>query len=134
MTRTLNAAIGLFHCADGDLQRTLAEQNSREEEIRHILNSVPAEIAVLSASGPVELSNRLFTERIGSTPEQVASIVDWWKTATSSAFQVASHKPQRSGEFRKRVVSDSGRRSDEAEKSRRENCTLRMFLLIWQPW
>ncbi len=98
-----------------DLQRALAEQESRQEEIRHILNSVPAEIAVLSAGGQVELSNRLFAERIGNTPEQVASIVDWWRTATSSSFQVASHKPQRSGEFHKRVVSDSGRRSDEAE-------------------
>ena len=98
-----------------DLQRTLADQESREEEIRHILNSVPAEIAVLSAGGQLVLANRLFAERIGRTPDQIASIVDWWLASSSSASHVISHDTHRGVECRTRVVADAGGRSNEAE-------------------
>lgn len=98
-----------------DLQRTLADQESREEEIRHILNSVPAEIAVLSAGGQLVLANRLFAERIGRTPDQIASIVDWWLASSSSASHVISHDTHRGAECRTRVVADAGGRSNEAE-------------------
>lgn len=98
-----------------DLQRTLADQESREEEIRHILNSVPAEIAVLSAGGQLVLANRLFAERIGRTPDQIASIVDWWLASSSSASHVISQDTHRGAECHTRVVADAGGRSNEAE-------------------